>query len=155
MNVAGFEEALASALLIEAESNLVVRITSIPGLLVLKLIAWLERHAINSKDAADIFTLLKSYTSAGNENRLYEQEYKLLEAVGYDLTLAGAHLLGRDAARIALHDTALQVLALLTSERQMDRLLSQIVGSTTSPEKTQTVEDILRHFRWGFLGQPA
>jgi predicted nucleotidyltransferase len=67
MNLAGFEEALASALNIEAESNLAVRITSIPGLLVLKLIAWRDRNAIDNKGAADIFTLLNSYAFAGNE----------------------------------------------------------------------------------------
>lgn len=79
MNVAGFEEALASALLIEAEANLAVRVTSIPGLIVLKLIAWLDRKVTNNKDAADIFTLLSMYASAGNENRIYDEEHELLK----------------------------------------------------------------------------
>ena len=150
MNVAGFEEALASALSVEAESNLVVRITSIPGLLVLKLIAWLDRNAINNKDAADIFTLLNSYAFAGNEDRLYDQEHGILEAVDYDLVLAGAHLLGGDAARIVHGETAQQVRALLNSEQEMDRLLSQIIGSATPREDKQIVPQV-DQFRLGFL----
>ena len=151
MNVAGFEEALVSALLIEAEPGLVVRVTSIPGLLLLKLVAWLDRNVINSKDADDIFTLLKSYASAGNEARIYEHEYELLETFGYDLTLVGAYLLGRDAERIAGKETAHQVRELLTSERHIDRLLSQIVGVAASAERSRTAEDILQRFRSGFL----
>jgi hypothetical protein len=34
------------------------------------------------------------------KDRLYDQEHESLEAVGYDLILAGADLLGRDLARI-------------------------------------------------------
>jgi predicted nucleotidyltransferase len=128
-----------------------VHLTSIPGLLVLKLIAWLDRNVINNKDADDIFMLLQSYASAGNEDRLYEQDHEVFEAVGHDLTLAGAYLLGRDAAQIARDETVRQVGELLTSKRCMDRLLSQIVGSATLLERTQTVENILRHFRSGFL----
>lgn len=150
MNVAGFEEALASALKIEVESNLVIRVASIPGLLVLKLIAWLDRSAVNNKDAADIFTLLNSYAFAGNEDRLYDQEHETLEAAGYDLTLAGAHLLGRDAARIVDGEAAQQVRALLTSGHHMDRLLSQLIGTATLGEKNQTAEQILDQFRMGF-----
>ncbi|MGH9583785.1 MAG: nucleotidyl transferase AbiEii/AbiGii toxin family protein [Bryobacteraceae bacterium] len=152
MNVAGFEEALASALSIEIESSLVVRVTSIPGLLVLKLIAWLDRNAINNKDAADISTLLNSYAFAGNEDRLYGQEQEILEAVGYDLVLAGAHLLGSDAAWSIRGEAAEQVRALLASEPQIDRLLSQMIGSAGFSENNQTVEHVFDQFRLGFLG---
>lgn len=153
MNVAGFEEALASALSIEVESNLVVRVTSIPGLLILKLIAWLDRSVTSNKDAADIFTLLKSYAFAGNEDQLYDEKPELLEAVGYDLTLAGAHLLGRDAARLIRGEAAEQVRAFFTSETRMDRLLSQMIGSAGFSENNQNIEQILEEFRLGFLNR--
>ncbi len=149
MNVAGFEEALASALNIEVESNLTVRVTSIPGLLILKLIAWLDRSAVNNKDAADIFTLLKSYAFAGNEDRLYDQEHEILEAVDYDLVLAGAHLLGSDAARIVHGEAVQQVRALFESDPQMDRLSSQIIDSAILSD-SPAVESILDQSRLGF-----
>jgi predicted nucleotidyltransferase len=43
MSVIGFEEALASAVLIEIESGLMVRVASVPGLTLLELNAWVDR----------------------------------------------------------------------------------------------------------------
>jgi len=43
MNVAGFEEALASSLSVEIAPDLTVRVSSLPGLTLLKLIAWSDR----------------------------------------------------------------------------------------------------------------
>src|SRR5581483_4116541 len=43
MNVAGFEEALASSIPIQIEEGLIVRVASIPGLMLLKLVAWSDR----------------------------------------------------------------------------------------------------------------
>jgi predicted nucleotidyltransferase len=89
MSVAGFEEAWESALRLQIEDGLVVRVASIPGLSVLKLIAWERRRNENNKDAADLRHLLLYYGDAGNLDRLYEQEMLLLEAAGFDIELAG------------------------------------------------------------------
>jgi predicted nucleotidyltransferase len=43
MNVAGFEEAFESSVVIEAERGLIVRVASPPGLASLKLTAWADR----------------------------------------------------------------------------------------------------------------
>ena len=99
-NVAGFEEAWASSLPVAVEEGFIVRVASVPGLTLLKLIAWADRRVQNNKDAADLYRLLTTYQDAGNFDRLYDQESALLEAVAFDLELAGAELLGRDVARI-------------------------------------------------------
>jgi predicted nucleotidyltransferase len=80
MNVAGFEEALASSIPIQIEEGLIVRVASIPGLMILKLVAWSDRGGETDKDAADIYRLLTAYADAGNTDRLYEHEMDLLEA---------------------------------------------------------------------------
>jgi hypothetical protein len=49
MNVAGFEEVLAAALQIELELGLVISVASLPGLAILKLAAWADRHLQNIK----------------------------------------------------------------------------------------------------------
>jgi len=74
MSVAGFEEASESAIRLQVEDGLIVRVASIPGLTVLKLIAWERRRNENNKDAADLRHLLLYYGDAGNLDRLYEQE---------------------------------------------------------------------------------
>ena len=42
MNVAGFEEALTSSMPVEIEPDFVVRVASLTGLTLLKLVAWSE-----------------------------------------------------------------------------------------------------------------
>jgi predicted nucleotidyltransferase len=96
LNVAGFEEALQAALSIELEPGLVISVASLPGLAILKCLAWTDRHVENNKDAADLHTILSTFDCAGNQDRLFDQETQLLDAVSYDLTLAGAQLLGRE-----------------------------------------------------------
>jgi predicted nucleotidyltransferase len=92
-----FKGAWESALQIEIEPGLIIRVASIPGLTVLKVIAWSDRGGVNNEDAADLHRLLTTYADAGDFD-LYEEESDLLEAAGFDLVLAGAQLLGRDSA---------------------------------------------------------
>jgi predicted nucleotidyltransferase len=94
LNVSGFEEALASSAWIEIEDGLTVHVASVPGLTLLKLAAWRDRGLETNKDAADLYRLLTTYADAGNEDRLFDRELGLLEAVGFDMELAGAALLG-------------------------------------------------------------
>ena len=70
MNVAGYQEALAAAEQVEVEPGHLLRVSSIPGLAVLKLLAWDERGLADPKDAQDLLLLLASNAGAGNENRL-------------------------------------------------------------------------------------
>ena len=113
MNVAGFEEALAAALRVEMEPDLVISVASLPGLAILKILAWADRHVRDNRDAVDLYKILATYDRAGNEDRLFDQEIELLEGVEYDLTLAGALLLGRDGAHIADAITTEQIVGLL------------------------------------------
>jgi len=65
MNVAGFEEALASSVSLTLEDSLSVRVASLPGLTLLKLIAWSDGGRETNKDAADLYRLLTTYADAG------------------------------------------------------------------------------------------
>ena len=139
LNVAGFEEAWASSLPVAVEEGLTVRVASVPGLTLLKLIAWADRGVQNNKDAADLYRLLATYSEAGNFDRLYDQEPGLLEAVEFDLELAGAELLGRDVARICPAPTLEQARAWLTSPRLLDQLVGHMVQTSTHSEAAAAV----------------
>jgi len=134
LNVAGFEEALAAALSIELESGLVISVASLPGLAILKMVAWGDRHLVNNKDAADLYKILTSFDRAGNQERIFEQEIELLESVDYDLTLAGAQLLGRDVARLADSAAATQIVNLLNSSTEVDLLISHMISTASYEE---------------------
>ena len=151
LNVAGFEEALAAALRIELEPGLEISVASLPGLAILKILAWADRHVLDNRDAADVYKILATYDSAGNRDRLFGQEIELLEALDYDLTLAGARLLGRDAARIADVAASEQIVSLLHSHAKADLLVSHMIRAASYEENAAQVARLFDCFRRGYL----
>lgn len=151
MNVAGYAEAFTSAVPVEVAPAFVVRVASLPGLAILKLIAWADRGAGDPRDAIDLATLLQLYGAAGNEDRLYGTEINVLEVVDYDLDRAGARLLGMDAGRIAAPRTRKQALALLDDPPRVERLSLNVArGLRAAEEPVAIAGELLAQFRAGF-----
>lgn len=126
MNVAGFEPAMQSSLLVEITPGLGIPVASLPGLALLKLLAWLDRGNEHRRDAADLVLLLHTYADAGNLDRIYGEHIDVLEAHGYDPSLAGACLLGMDASRIASTTVLERALAALEDRQTCDRLATAL-----------------------------
>jgi predicted nucleotidyltransferase len=154
MNVAGFKEALASSIPIQIEDDLIVRVASIPGLTILKLVAWSERGRETDKDAADIYRLLADYADAGNTDRLYDQEMDLLESAGFDMQLAGAELLGRDTARLSSPSALALIRSVLGSEETFERLVDHMVRTSAAPETAPFIQRMLACFCRGHAKNP-
>jgi predicted nucleotidyltransferase len=152
MQVAGFSDGMESSVPVRLAEDLVVRVVSIPALLVLKLFAWMDRKQ-EKRDAPDIYTLLKDYGDAGNEDRLFGAALNILEAEGYDVGIAGARLLGGDAAAVISADTRGRVRDILASDRQMEELTNQIivVSARNDPGHARRCELLVKKLRQGFL----
>ncbi len=152
MRVTGFSDGLESAVPVRLEPNLVIPVVSLPALLVLKLFAWTDRKH-EKRDAPDIYTLLRQYGDAGNEDRLYGEDMSVLEAEGYDFELAGARLIARDAARVVSVDTQKRLRTILESDALMEELTNQIIVSSprNDPEHARRCEMLVRKLREGFL----
>jgi predicted nucleotidyltransferase len=152
MRVTGFSDGLESAVPVRLDQNLVIPVVSLPVLLVLKLFAWTDRK-YEKRDAPDIYTLLRQYGDAGNEDRLYGEDMSVLEAEGYDFELAGALLIARDAARVVSADTQKRLREILESDALMEELTNQIIVSSglNDPEHVRSCEALVRKMREGFL----
>jgi len=152
MNVAGFREALESAIPVRIESDLSIPVASLPGLIILKLFAWLDRKHEN-RDAPDILRILSDYIDAGNEERLYEEELPLLEVAGFDVSIAGAYLLGRDARFMVSRETAANLETILTAEAWKDQLVNQMFqsGGRSDDAFAQQCASLLENFTKGFV----
>jgi predicted nucleotidyltransferase len=127
MNVAGFSEAARSVITVQINEKLKVPVVSLPALVVLKLFAWIDRNADNTKDAIDIWIILNTYSEAGNEDRLYVDEKELSSGSGWDLKFAGVKLLGKDAANICDYETARQLIKVFDPSKRRkfkDHILS-------------------------------
>ena len=152
MNVAGYEEALETAVLVSVEEGLEIHIASLPGLAVLKLFAWIDRGLEDSKDALDLAVVFRRYAFAGNEDRLYGVEIKALEAVDFDLELAGPRLLGKDVRSIAMPDTFQKITTLLDDARLLDRLVTHMAPRfESSDDSVSTARQMLEQFKAGLL----
>ena len=122
MNVLGFKEALDHAFQVNIASApaLHIPVASPQGLALLKFIAWGDRDKdMRMRDALDIGYLLNYYEV---DNSVFERLYEeaVIEQYDYDVSLASAHMLGRDSAAIA-HDT--------TRRRTLEIIDSNLISS--------------------------
>lgn len=154
MNVAGYEEALATSQLVEVSPEFHVRVASLPGLALLKLFAWADRGSDDPKDAVDLATLLRNYEYADDLNRLYEREIETLAAVDHDVTLAFARLLGADMRAISMPATVVQLDALFNDADRLGRLaLHMTRGLAGVDDAYETAQRLVDHFKAGALGE--
>jgi predicted nucleotidyltransferase len=152
MTVTGFSDAVESAVLVRLDENLVIPVVTLQVLLILKLFAWTDRK-YEKRDAEDIHTLLKHYADAGNEDRLYGEHLDILESEGFDFEVAGARLIGLDAAHAVSPDTRDRTQEILESDAQMMELTNQIIASSsrTDAEHVRRCEMMVSKMREGFL----
>jgi predicted nucleotidyltransferase len=104
MSVAGFTEALETAVAVALPGGVSIDVASLPALALLKIWAWKDRrYSAPGKDAYDLWMFLRHYAEAGNQDRLYGEESEALAAYAFDLNEAGAWLLGKDARQVLAH----------------------------------------------------
>lgn len=156
MNVAGYAEALDSAVTVRVTDRCEVRVASIPGLATTKLIAWLDRGQSNPKDAVDFRYLLENYAMAGNVDRLYGEELPLLAACDYAFERAGPRLLGMDVASIGSAESRQQLAGILTDARLRNRLVAHMLrGASHRDDAAAEIERQLQEFWIGLMEWPG
>jgi predicted nucleotidyltransferase len=138
MNVAAFSDVFENSLRVQVHPHLIISVASLPGLTILKLFAWLDRH--EDRDVHDLRKLMETYTDAGNLDRLYDEESEELARVGFDTKLAGSYLLGKDAKRIT--DKNIQVqLSVALSGRELDTLILSLARAMSAiDDQTQSAK---------------
>jgi len=130
---------------------------SLPGRAIMKLISWDDRYPERDKDAKDLCFIIRNYLDAGNEERLFEEEIdiidKLKESGDVDYLKAGARMLGRDIAVIAVPDTKRKVEEILereTGEKERYRLVEDMID--ISLESSSDFEEYLESLEQLKLG---
>jgi len=135
MSMLGFREAYEYSITVRLSSDpeLDIKLPTLPGLAIMKIISWKEKHPERKRDAEDLLLIMQKYEDAGNFDRLYEEEQNLLQEENFDTRLAGIRLLGRDMARIADPDTLRTVRTILdceTGEQLQYRLVTDMIRSS-------------------------
>lgn len=113
----GFTEAHAHALLIEIDDVGPIRVNSLAGMSLLKLLAWRDRR--EARDAEDLGFLIREYYGLLGED-VYLQHADLFDVEDFDTRTASARILGRDAGAIASGSKPLQTAISAILEEQLD-----------------------------------
>ena len=160
MNVIGFDEAYANTLTVrlKAEPALEIKVASLPGLVVLKLISWKDRSYGKDRDASDLAHIIKNYYQAGNEDRLYNENYDIMKELDHRIEEAGARLLGHDIAALLKPETKELILEILEEETDEDghsKLTTTMVGrSITYDEDSAKYKILVNELKKGFYETP-
>ena len=121
LDVTGMAEACEHAVMVTLPGGSTAPVASLEAQTVLKLLAWRDRGTpSHRKDALDLVTIFEAAASGVYVDDLYTDP--ALEAQGFDLTLAGAHRLGRDAARTLGPDAHASVLRVVEDDEGRERL---------------------------------
>ena len=135
ISTVGFTEVLAEAATVATPTGQQWRVVTLPGIVVLKLVAWQDRPE-RGKDAVDIWNLLEVYFNLVQEE-IYTSHLELLnEKETPDTTnlmlLVGARVLGR------------HVRQLLTGGPVLTRLLSLLAGQLALGEQSPMARTMSR-----------
>jgi predicted nucleotidyltransferase len=135
MSVVGFEDAYQSAQRVRVQANppLDIFVASLPGLAIMKILAWAEHPFERGKDAHDLAHILEKYLDAGNSERLQEEHDDLVSVENFDYLRAGARLMGRDIAKIGNPETKRKILEILgaeTAEGSQYRLIRAMMAKS-------------------------
>ena len=102
MNVLGYEAALRHAWRLALPNQVVVPMASLPGTVLLKLMAWRDRgEARGGRDALDLMTILESYDQVLGQDALFGPFQDLLVAYQFDQAATAAHALGAEVKAMA------------------------------------------------------
>lgn len=98
--------------------------------------------------------LVSRYADAGNTDRLYGDEFALLEAYDHDPDVAGAALLARDVAAIVPPTVRDQIIEALAPGEPYPRLLNHMIGQRVAffdGDTPEAIELTFNVFRASFV----
>lgn len=127
MSTLGFREAGEHLLTVEIAEDLAIKVVSLPGLALLKFVAYNDRPEERRRDVQDIWFIAQNYLNAGNESRLYAEgsdDADLLQDESLDMRTVGARLLGRDIS-LLLNDQAAAILRNILADKNRGGMLER------------------------------
>jgi len=143
MSVSGFPEIAAATISVSIDNEFDIKVSSLSGFFLLKLMAWKDRHLYSAKDAYDIALILDHYIEI-NQQRAYEEHYDLYEAEPFDQIEASGKLIARDIKVLigANKATMTHLIKILRKEidlLQESPLVNQLVKVNTKLNPTQVL----------------
>jgi predicted nucleotidyltransferase len=156
LNMPGFKEIYESGLPeVELEGEHRFKFCTLPGIVILKLIAWEDRPEIRRDDLKDILTIL-TYFFEMYTDQIYEHHSDLFGDDDFGLNLIAARVMDREMKKIAIRNEKLyERLTNLLEKNTMDVNTSEI-GKIMAIWANTTVAESLKplvEIQLGFRGE--
>lgn len=137
LNVLGYEAALRHAWRLPLPTQVEIPVASLPGTVLLKLMAWRDRgKARGGKDALDLLTVLESYDQVLGQDALFGTYQELLVAYQFDQAPTAAQVLGAEVRAMP----EARVLAMLLepfTDAGRDALKSHMIRKYQAVDRTR------------------
>lgn len=134
MNVEGFREVFEKATTeVEIEDARQFKVCTLPGIIVLKLIAWDDRPEMRSDDIKDIAEIINHYFHF-NDTLIWEEHSDLFSDRDTDLMEIAARFMGREISKI-----------ISRNEKVKQRITGILERGTSSQKSNKLVELLARN----------
>jgi predicted nucleotidyltransferase len=131
LHVLGFKEVMEEAVQVKIEEK-IANIPPLPGMVILKLIAWSDRPEERENDLSDILRIIQHYYNL-KWDEIAEKHYDTLDKEPFDQLLIAAEVLGRDSR-----------LYLQKSEAITERVLKVLETNLEEASKSAIAKDWAR-----------
>jgi predicted nucleotidyltransferase len=134
MSTVGFREAYDSSIEVRIADDLIVRVASLAGLALMKIVAWDDRRF--QRDAEDLGLIMRDYLDAGNQDRIYSEHGDCLDLLNeeFDYDKASARILGRDIGRLLTDTSRMIVQRVLSEEIDQHRAEALVMAMVRNKE---------------------
>ncbi len=144
MSVVGFQQMAEFALTVRIDDGLPIKVASLPGVFILKLAAWKDRHLENNKDAYDMALLIENYFEIHTE-RIADEHFDILEDDDFDEFIAGGKLMIRDVKEmLANEQQAFDYVRNIITEEVGKEEESPLINQILETSKQLKYEQVLR-----------
>lgn len=135
LHVLGFKEVLKDTNKVAIEEKY-VQIPTLPGMVILKLIAWSDRPEDRGNDLYDILRIIEHYFSL-NYDEIVEHHYDIFAERDFDQLMIAARVLGRHAGHF-----------LIGSRQIKDRILLTLNNNTINPQTSIIARQWAQEKQW-------
>ena len=138
ISILGFQEVYENAVSANISGE-EVKVASLPGLCILKLIAWSDKPIEREKDIQDISNIIQHFFDIESEE-IYKKHLDLFENDDFDTINAGARVLGRQINEILTGSEKVKKLIIEILEPNVQDTENSVIGIIIAKDSGITVE---------------
>jgi predicted nucleotidyltransferase len=141
-NILGFKEVYEEAVEeVNFENRFQFKVSTLPGIVILKFIAYDDRPEIRSQDIKDIYAILSHYFDLETD-LIYEKHADLFEQEAKDLTQLAARALGREMKPILDKNTLLKGRLVSILKNNTNSLATSVLATLFQEESDSEATNI-------------